>query len=109
MKSQVQSQNKICILDIDIQGVQKVKLSSLACKFIFIAPPSMAELESRLRGRGTEAEDKIQIRLKTASEEMEFGSAAGNFDALVVNSDLEVAYAEIFSLLHKWYPTTFTH
>lgn len=69
----------------------------------------MAELESRLRGRGTEAEDKIQIRMRTAREEMEFGSAKDNFDALVVNSDLETAYAEIFSLLQKWYPTTFTH
>lgn len=100
----MQSQNKICILDIDIQGVQKVKVSSLECKFIFIAPPSMEELESRLRGRGTEAEDKIQIRLKTAHDEMDFGRADGNFDAIVTNGDLDVAYSEIISLLKNWYP-----
>jgi guanylate kinase len=105
----VQSQKKICILDIDIQGVRKVKLSSLECKFIFIAPPSMGELESRLRGRGTETEDKIQIRLKTAHEEMEFGQGKGNFDAVVTNNDLEVAYAEIMAHLKVWYPATFTH
>ena len=101
---QVQAQRKICILDIDIQGVQKVKLSSLECKFIFIAPPSMEELESRLRGRGTETEDKIKIRLKTAHDEMDFSKVEGNFDAIVTNGDLDVAYSEILTLLKNWYP-----
>lgn len=104
----MQSQNKICILDIDIQGVQKVKVSSLDCKFIFISPPSIEELELRLRGRGTEAEDKIQIRLKTAIDEMAFGQTEGNFDAIITNNDLEVAYGEILSHLKSWYPTRFT-
>ena len=92
-------------MDIDIQGVQKVKVSSMQCKYIFIAPPSMEQLESRLRGRGTETEDKIQIRLKTAHEEMAFGNEPGNFDAIVINNDLETAFTEIVSLLRKWYPT----
>jgi guanylate kinase len=100
----VQSAGKICILDIDIQGVQKVKVSSMKCKYIFIAPPSMDELESRLRGRGTETEDKIQVRLGNARQEMEFGQAPGNFDAIVTNNDLEVALAEILGLLRQWYP-----
>ena len=92
-------------MDIDIQGVQKVKASSMQCKYIFIAPPSMEQLESRLRGRGTETEDKIQIRLKTAHDEMAFGNESGNFDAIVINNDLEVAFTEIVTLLKKWYPT----
>ena len=100
----VQSRGKICILDIDIQGVQKVKASSLQCKYVFIAPPSIEELESRLRGRGTETEDKIQIRMKTAVDELAFGNAPGNFDVIIVNNDLEAAYAEILGLLKKWYP-----
>lgn len=85
-----------------------MKLSSLGCKFIFISPPSIEELELRLRGRGTEAEDKIQIRLKTALSEMEFGLTEGNFDANITNNDLEVAYVEILSHLKGWYPTRFT-
>ncbi|ETV88381.1 guanylate kinase, variant [Aphanomyces astaci] len=48
---EVQTQEKICILDIDIQGVQQVKKSSSKMKFLFIAPPSMSDLEKRLRGR----------------------------------------------------------
>jgi guanylate kinase len=100
----VQSKGKICILDIDIQGVQKVKTSTLQCKYVFIAPPSIEVLETRLRGRGTETEDKIQIRMKTAHDELAFGNVPGNFDAIVVNNDLEEAYAEIVGLLKQWYP-----
>jgi guanylate kinase len=47
----VQEQEKICILDIDIQGVQQVKASGIQGKYLFISPPSMEELEQRLRGR----------------------------------------------------------
>jgi len=46
----VKSEGKIPILDIDIQGVQRVKGSTLTCKYVFINPPSMEELEKRLRG-----------------------------------------------------------
>lgn len=49
---QVIEQGKICILDIDIQGVKLVKQSGRECKYLFIAPPSMELLEQRLRGRG---------------------------------------------------------
>ena len=101
----VQSAGKICILDIDIQGVQSVKRSSVECKYIFIMPPSVADLESRLRGRGTETEEKLQVRLKNAVGEMEFGQAPGNFDAVIVNADLEAAFQEIVSVLSSWYPS----
>ena len=59
----VQEQGKICLLDIDIQGAQNVKKSDLDALYIFISPPSMEELERRLRGRGTEKEDAILRRL----------------------------------------------
>ncbi len=97
------SKGKICILDIDIQGVQLVKKSGLECKYIFISPPSISELEKRLRGRGTETEEKIQIRLKNAIKEMEFGHEAGNFDAVIINDDLETALSEIESSINQWY------
>ena len=60
-----------------------------------------------MRGRGTEAEDKINIRLKTAVDEMVFGQTEGNFDAIITNNDLEVAYVEILSQIKSWYPTRF--
>lgn len=69
----VQSEGKICVLDIDVQGVQKVKKSSLQPYYCFISPPSKEDLEKRLRGRGTETEEQIQTRLGNAAKELEYG------------------------------------
>ena len=69
----VQKQGKICILDIDVQGVQKVKQSKLEPIYLFIAPPSKEALEKRLRGRGTETEEQLQTRLGNAGKELEYG------------------------------------
>ena len=104
----VRSQGKICILDIDIQGVKNVKKSSLECKYIFISPPSIEELEKRLRGRGTETEDKIQVRLANAKGELDYGNESGNFDAIILNEDLNVAVQSIINLLAQWYPDRIT-
>lgn len=69
----VKKQGKVCILDIDVQGVQKVKDSSLTPLYLFIAPPSMEILEKRLRGRGTETEEQLKTRLGNAGKEMKYG------------------------------------
>jgi guanylate kinase len=100
----VQSQGKICILDVDTQGVRSIKKSPMDCFYLFITPPSREDLEQRLRHRNSETEDKIQIRLKNSIEEIDFGTTPGNFDAIVTNKDVEVAFNEIAELLTKWYP-----
>mmetsp|Transcript_5586 Transcript_5586/g.5775 ORF Transcript_5586/g.5775 Transcript_5586/m.5775 type:complete len:294 (+) Transcript_5586:64-945(+) len=100
----VQSEGKICILDIDIQGVQQVKKSSLQCKYIFINPPSVAVLEQRLRGRGTETEEKVKVRLANAKGEMDYGAVNGNFDAIVINDDLDTAVKTVIDMVSEWYP-----
>jgi guanylate kinase len=94
----------ICILDIDVQGVRSVKKSSLDCKYIFIMPPSIDELKSRLVGRGTETEEKIAIRLKNATEEINFGKEEGNFDAIITNSDLDSSFVNLLDTIKNWYP-----
>jgi len=101
----VQNQGKICILDIDIQGVQSVKKSNLDCKYLFVMPPSVEELEKRLRGRGTEKEEKIQIRLKNALTEMEYGRSPGNFDAIITNDRLGDSVHKLVDLVSEWYPS----
>jgi guanylate kinase len=63
---------------------------------VFLAPPSWAELESRLSGRGTESPEVMARRLDTARAEI---AAQGDFDEVVVNSDLESACTELVSLL----------
>lgn len=101
----VRSQGKVCILDIDIQGVQNVKRSSLQCKYLFIAPPNFEELERRLRGRNTETEEKILVRLKNAQDEVTYGTTPGNFDTVLVNDDLDVAFNTLVNQIRTWFPT----
>ncbi|MBR3340985.1 MAG: guanylate kinase [Clostridiales bacterium] len=63
---------------------------------IFILPPSMEELENRLRGRGTETEEKIKKRLEQAKTEIK---RAGEFEYLVTNGDLEQAARDILAII----------
>ena len=66
----------------------------------------MEALEERLRGRGTETDDKVNIRMKNAVTEMEYGKEEnGNFDAIIMNEHTEVALVEITSLLKLWFPS----
>lgn len=100
----VQAVGKICILDIDVQGVQRIKQTSLGAKFVLVAPPSLSALEARLRGRGTEVEEKIQTRLRNAKGELDYGYGAGNADRIVVNDDLESAIADLQATVSAWFP-----
>ncbi|KAH9648205.1 guanylate kinase 2 [Citrus sinensis] len=86
---------KRCILDIDVQGARSVKASPLDAIFIFICPPSMEELEERLRARGTETEDQILKRLRNAKEEIKQGKSSGIFDHILYNDKLEECYENL--------------
>lgn len=80
------------VLDIDVKGALNVKrLYGANALTLFIAPPSLDTLADRLRGRGTEDEARLQMRLDRAEMEM---SHAPRFDRTIVNDDLEVAVAE---------------
>ena len=102
----VQESGKVCILDIDIQGVQIVKKSSLKPHYLFIKPPEPAleNLEARLRGRGTEKEEDLQRRLGQAKNELDYGAEEGNFDAIITNDDLDEAIERLVSQVKEWYP-----
>ncbi|KAG8646752.1 hypothetical protein MANES_09G025300v8 [Manihot esculenta] len=95
----VADEGKRCILDIDVQGARSVRASSLDAIFIFICPPSMDELEKRLRARGTEAEEQILKRLRNAEVEMEQGKSSGVFDHICYNDKLEDCYDNLKKLL----------
>ena len=80
------------LLEIELEGARQVRNSLPEAMQIFLAPPSIEELENRIRGRGTEAEEAIQRRLKRAKEEL---AAQTEFDAVIVNDDLETALAAL--------------
>lgn len=70
----VQSLGKVCVLDIDIQGVKQIKHTShLDPLYVFVKPPSIMELERRLKTRNTETEESLERRLSVAKAEMEYG------------------------------------
>lgn len=84
------------LIEVDLAGAGAVKQAMPEVLTVFLAPPTWADLESRLTGRGTETPDVIRRRLDTARIEL---AAQGEFDVVVVNSRLESACAELVSLL----------
>jgi guanylate kinase len=72
-----------------------VKRTDLNARFVFLAPPSVEELERRLRGRGTETEESLQKRLDQAAKELDFAKGDGVHDKTIVNDNLEKAYTEL--------------
>merc|ERR1712001_307420 len=95
----VSASGKICILDIDRQGVIQIKETNLNPLYVFIHPPSVEDLEKRLRGRGTETEESLQKRLSAAKVEMEYGTLE-NFNKVVVNDDIDKVEEELVDFLN---------
>ena len=86
------SMGKAVILKIEVQGAEKIRNLYDSVISIFILPPSMAVLEERLRGRGSEDEETLQHRLFIAREEIK---RAAEYDYVVVNDTVEQAVADI--------------
>ena len=84
------------LLEIEIQGMHKVKKMFPDMLTLFVTPPSIAELEKRLRGRGTETEEVIRKRLARAAEE---AKGMEDYEYLVVNDDLQECVEEIHSIV----------
>jgi len=85
------------VLEIDWQGAAQVRRLYPDCVGIFILPPSLEELERRLRGRGQDAEPVIQRRLANAQEEM---AHADEFEYRIINKDFDTARAELAKIVH---------
>jgi len=95
--------NRVCVLDVDEQGVKNIKKSEFKSIYIFIAPPSLEELENRLRGRGTESDESLKKRMDTAQSALRFSKQTGVYDLVLVNDDLERAYQELKTYLQSNY------
>ena len=116
-----------CLLDIDVKGVRSIKefqskqreisttqqqnvsnndistMPTLDARFLFIAPPSVDVLRERLVGRGTETPETLERRFQNAKAELEYGTVEGNFDAIVVNDDLNQACIDFEEAVKKMY------
>ena len=89
-------QGKSVLLEIELKGARQIRTSFPEAMRIFILPPSMQELEQRLRGRGQDSEEAIARRLRRAEEEI---NAAGEFDFKIVNDNFETALKDIEAAL----------
>lgn len=90
------SRGQDVILEIEVQGAMQIKKNFPEAVLTFIAPPSYEELESRLRGRGTETEEQILSRLETAKGEL---ALMGEYDYIIVNDEIEQASRDILTVL----------
>lgn len=97
---------KVCILDLDVQGVDIMRKSGLEwdARFVWIAPPSIHALEDRLRARGTETTKTLKRRLDTAIREIAYAATNNVFDLTIINSDLESAYKELRDFVDRIVP-----
>lgn len=82
------AEGRIALLDIDVQGAEQIRRSGIEADYVFIAPPSLEELERRLRARGTENAASLARRLAHAREEM---AAQDRYDVVIINDDLDRA------------------
>ncbi len=101
IEAQLAAQRNI-ILEIDWQGAQQIRKifqgAHHAPKSVFILPPSLGELETRLRGRGQDTEEVIQRRLAAAADEM---SHAREFDYVIINQDFSAALQDLEAFVQR--------
>lgn len=89
------------LFDLDVFGKVNFDKVYPEATGILILPPSDEELERRLRGRGTDSEEVIQLRLANAKKEVEFAKTKGKYEYTIVNDDVEKAAEELRAILKK--------
>lgn len=92
-------EGKQVILEIEYQGAMQVKERFPEAHLVFIKPPSMDELERRLKGRGTESAEAIQLRMQTAKVEL---AHEMEYDTSLVNDDIEDTTDELIAYINKF-------
>ena len=90
------AEGRPALLEIDLAGARQVRLAMPEARFVFLAPPSFAELERRLLGRGTEDPEERERRLQTARIEL---AAASEFDHIIVNDEVHHATDQLIEVM----------
>lgn len=96
--SRILEKGNDAILSIDVKGARTVKKEFPQSISVFVMPPSMEELETRLRGRNSEPEHQLEMRLKESRTEV---AASDEYEFLVINEDLDKAVEELRQVLEN--------
>ena len=100
----IMRERKIAVMDLSMKAIKNIENTGLMTKFVFItAEPE--ELEKRLRGRKTEDEQSLNLRISAAKRQIEFGERSNLFDKKIVNSNLEKAYLELINFFEEKFIT----
>ena len=101
---EIVEQNKICVLDIDVQGAEKLFMSELDCNIFFIMPPDMKSLENRMRGEGIVEEEALRKRLRSSQAEIEFAKEKRIiFKEFITNDVLDTSFEEFLRIFFRYY------
>jgi guanylate kinase len=92
------AEGRTVLVEIDVQGARQIRAALPDAYLVFVKPPSLDELERRLRTRNTETDEQISRRLAKASEEL---AAEPEFDAAVVNDRLDKAAGEVIGMVDR--------
>ena len=96
--SQIMEKRKIAVMDLSMEAIKNIENLGIAKKFVFITAES-EELKKRLKGRQTEDDHSLKLRIQAAKRQIEFGERSNLFDKKIVNSDLENAFSELCNFL----------
>ncbi|PIE19898.1 MAG: guanylate kinase [Proteobacteria bacterium] len=94
--ARLRAEGRDIIFDIDVQGGDQLHAAYPDAVRVFVLPPSMAVLEARLRGRGTETAEQLEVRLNNARGEI---ARAGDYDYIIVNDRLEEAVEDFHAII----------
>jgi len=90
------AEGRSVIKDIDVQGADQIRHNYPGALFVYVVPPSVVEIEKRLRGRETEPEDAIQSRLAACADELRRWQ---DYDSLIINADLDHAEDDLAAVV----------
>ncbi|AOP31868.1 guanylate kinase [Volepox virus] len=93
--------NHVCVMDLNINGVRKLKTTYLMPYSIYIRPTSIKMVETKLRRRNTEADDEIHRRVMLAKTDMDEAEEAGLFDTIIIEDDVNLAYSRLVQILQE--------
>jgi guanylate kinase len=103
--SSIVNSGKICLLDIDVQGVKMALANGLKVSYrMFLLPPDLDVLRARLEARGTDSKEVIQKRIENATREIELAYQLNIFNVFVKNENLEEFILDCEDVIQDWYP-----
>ena len=100
----VRSDNRVCLIEVDVKAVKSIKESHLDCRYVFIAPNSIEDMVKKIRAKGTETEEKLISRTRAAKEDYEYATTVGIMDEVITYKSNNITFEALVMLFQNWFP-----